>query len=63
MNDAVQTAIQIGGETAFEDQYFRTAPRLECGDVRYAWANQSLFIGQGRLYPGLAVQYRVFRVT
>jgi hypothetical protein len=63
MNDSVQQALQSGGETDYADQYFRTAPRLECGDPRYAWVNQSVFVGQGRVYPGLGVEYRVLRVT
>jgi hypothetical protein len=63
MNEAVQTAMAEGGETDWEDQYFRTTPSLETGDPRYAWVNQSVFVAQGRAYPGLAVQYRVFRVT
>jgi Protein of unknown function (DUF3237) len=63
MNDAVQQAIQSGGETDYADQYFRTAPRLECGDPRYAWVNQTVFVGHGRIYPGLGVHYRVLRVT
>jgi Protein of unknown function (DUF3237) len=42
MNDAVQEAVQTGAETAYADQYFRIAPRLETGDPRYAWVNQTL---------------------
>ena len=52
-----------GQETAFGDQYFRTSPRFETGDQRYAWLNQSLFVGEGRVFPGLGVEYRVYRVT
>jgi hypothetical protein len=63
MNERVQKAVAAGAETSWEDQYFRTSPRLETGDARYSWVNQSLFVAQGRLYPGLAVQYRVYRVT
>ncbi len=32
-------------ETAWDDQYFRTAPRFETGDERYAWLNQTAFVG------------------
>jgi hypothetical protein len=63
MNDGIQQAIQTGAETAYADQYFRIAPRLESGDPRYAWVNQTLFVGEGRAYPGLGVEYRVCRVT
>jgi hypothetical protein len=55
-----------GEPTSFQDQYFRTAPRLETGDERYSWVNQTLFVAEGRLSPGaagLAVDYRVYRVT
>jgi hypothetical protein len=62
-NDAVQQAVQTGAETAYGDQYFRIAPRLQTGDPRYAWVNQTLFVGEGRIYPGRGVEYRVCRVT
>ena len=52
MNERVQTALAEGAETAYEDQYFRTTPRLETGDERYAWVNQTVLVGQGRIYPG-----------
>jgi hypothetical protein len=52
------------GERSSEygDHYFRTAPRLETGDERYAWVNRTLFVGEGRLHPGPVVEYRVHRV-
>jgi hypothetical protein len=62
MNGAVQQAVAAGGETQFGDQYFRTAPRLETGDPRYAWVNQSLFVAEGRFLPGPGVEYNVHRV-
>ena len=62
LNEKVAEAVANGSSTDFGDQYFRTAPRLETGDARYAWLNQSLFVGEGRLQPG-AVEYRVNRVT
>ncbi|HEX2392814.1 MAG TPA: DUF3237 domain-containing protein [Solirubrobacterales bacterium] len=46
----------------YSEHYFRTAPRLECGDPRYAWVNRTLFVGEGRLHPGPVVEYRVHRV-
>jgi hypothetical protein len=27
--------------SAYGDHYFRTAPRLECGDARYEWVNRA----------------------
>ena len=56
----------LGGGTQptdYGDQYFRTSPRWETGDERYAWMTQALWVGEGRLLPGPAVEYRVYRVT
>jgi hypothetical protein len=63
MNDKVQRATTAGSGTDYDDQYFRTNPRFETGDPRYAWLNQTLFVGQGRIRPGLIVEYKVYRVT
>lgn len=60
-NDTVQNALATGGETGFEDQYFYTNPRFETGDERYAWLNQTFFVGQGRIAPDLSVEYHLFR--
>ncbi len=51
---AAITDIINGGDTPtnFGDQYFFTNPRLETGDERYSWVNQTVFIGEGRLLPG-----------
>jgi hypothetical protein len=63
MNDKVMAAILTDGEeTGFADQYFRTTPRLETGDERYTWANQTVFVGRGRVTRN-GVGYEVFRVT
>ena len=62
LNEKVATAdISAGGETAFEDQYWRTAPEFETGDERYRWLTQSTFVGRGRIHPE-GVAYEVFRV-
>jgi hypothetical protein len=52
-----------GAATDFDDHYFRTNPRLETGDPRYAWVNQSVFVGKGHLLPNLLVEYDVYRVS
>jgi hypothetical protein len=62
MNDAVQQAL-AGGETQFDDQYFRTTPHLETGDARYAWVNTTVFVARGRVASGATVEYEVYRVT
>jgi hypothetical protein len=58
-------ALMEGGDTPtdFADQYFFTSPRLETGDERYSWVNQTMFVGEGRLLPGPRVDYRVYRVA
>ncbi len=61
-NEKQQAAGAHGGETSFTDHYFRIAPRMECGDPRYAWVNTTLFVGRGRMIPG-GVEFEVFRVT
>jgi hypothetical protein len=61
MNDAVQGALASGKGTDFGDQYFFTNPRIETGDERYAWLNRTFFVGEGRILPDLAVEYRVWR--
>jgi hypothetical protein len=63
MNYKVAAALAGSSEgTDFADHYFRSTPRLETGDPRYAWANQTIFVGRGRLGPG-TVLYEVYRVT
>ena len=63
MNKAVGTAsIDPTAETAYGDQYFRTTPRFETGDARYAWLNTSVFLAKGRIATD-GVEYEVFRVT
>jgi hypothetical protein len=63
LNEVTMGALGAGGGTNFEDHYFRTSPRLETGDPRYAWVNQTLFVGKGRVLPGLLIEYDVYRVT
>ena len=62
MNEKVQRAITAGSSTEYADQYFRTTPRYETGDPRYAWLNHTLFVAEGRKVPH-AVEYKVYRVT
>jgi hypothetical protein len=63
VNDVVQQALSAGAGTQYEDHYFRTTPRFETGDPRYAWLNQTVFVAAGHLRSGLVVEYEVFRVT
>lgn len=34
---------------------------IETGDERYAWVDTTFFIGEGRILPGLGVEYRPWR--
>ena len=61
MNAAVQNATENQTGTEFSDQYFYTNPRFETGDARYSWLNTTFFIGEGRIIPGLGIEYRVWR--
>jgi hypothetical protein len=62
LNEPVVTADSSdGGETAFDDQYWRTAPRFETGDERYVWLTQATFVARGRIHPE-GVAYEVFVV-
>lgn len=62
LSEKVMAAIGSTEETSYDDQYFRTAPRLETGDDRYAWVNQTVFVARGRI-SSKGVEYEVFRVT
>lgn len=59
----ITRAIATGGETSFEDQYWRIAVTVETGDPRYAWLTQSALVGRGRICSGPGVAYEVFRVS
>jgi Protein of unknown function (DUF3237) len=61
--DAALAAVSGKRSSDYDEHYFRTALRLETGDERYAWVNQTLFVGEGRVHPGPIVEYRVHRVT
>ena len=63
LNERVRAAMEQSLETQLGDHYWRTSIRFETGDSRYAWLNQSMFVGEGRLYPGLGVQYKIYRVA
>ena len=63
LTEATMAAVGTGAGSDFEDHYFRTTPRLETGDGRYAWVNQTVFVGKGHVLPGLLVEYDLYRVT
>jgi hypothetical protein len=63
MNEKVQLALGGASGTNYTDHYFRTLPRFETGDPRYAWLNHTIFVGEGRLLPNRVVQFKVYRVS
>jgi hypothetical protein len=64
MNAKVQQALaDPTAGTDYGDHYFRTSPRFETGDPRYAWLTQAVFVAEGHIAPGRAVEYRVYRVA
>jgi len=65
MTPAIMAAVSGSTDTLtnFGEQYFFTSPRLETGDDRYAWVNQTMFVGEGRIVPGPRVEFRVYRVA
>lgn len=64
MNAATTAAVSgTSGQTGFGDHYFRTCPRFETGDPRYAWLNRTLFVAEGHFLPGPTVEYKVYRLV
>ena len=64
VNARLRQAIASGESTSFSEQRIRTCWEIESGDSRYAWVNQSIFVGEGRFCPaGPAVagfEHRVY---
>jgi len=63
MNEKVQQALGGAAGTDYGDHYFRTTPRFETGDSRFAWLNQTVFVGEGCFLPGRVVRCKVYRVS
>lgn len=62
-NATVRAALaEPAAETAWDDQYFRTAPHFECGAPGYEWLHHCLFVARGRIAPA-GVEYEIFRLT
>lgn len=63
LNDTTIAALgNPSRETAWDDQYFRTAPVFETGANQYEWMQRSLFVARGRVTTD-GVEYEVYRVT
>lgn len=62
VNDGVLAALADPNvETGWDDQYFRVAPRIECGAAAYRWVHHTLFVARGRIALD-GVEYEVSRV-
>jgi hypothetical protein len=61
-DEAFLDALATGSATGFDDQYMRIAPRFQVASGRYAWLQESLFIGAGRLTGPRAIEYEIFAV-
>ena len=66
-NDRLRAALQAGEPTSYEDQLIRVIWQIESGDPRYAWVNQAVFIGEGRVCPSQdgrpGFEHRVYRAA
>lgn len=66
VNQKLGQAVAASAPTEFSDQLIRSHWLLETGDARYAWVNQSVFVGEGRLHPFspgvLGFEHRVYRL-
>jgi hypothetical protein len=60
---AIGAAVQSGGETSFEDHYWRASIEVETADARYLWLTRSALVARGRICAGGGVAYQVFRVA
>jgi hypothetical protein len=60
---AIAGALDSGGETGFDDHYWRVSIDVETADPRYGWLTRSALLGRGRVCAGRAVGYQVFRVA
>ncbi|HET6615869.1 MAG TPA: DUF3237 domain-containing protein [Dehalococcoidia bacterium] len=57
----VMRRVLSGEDVSTREYYFRTTPRFETGDERYAWLNDMVCVAYGWFGPG-KVGYRVFGV-
>lgn len=58
----VAAQAMAGANLDADAYYFRTTPRFETGDERYAWLSPTVTVGYGYFGPG-KVGYRVFAVV
>ena len=65
-NQKMTQAVAASTPTEFSDQLICSHWLLETGDARYAWVNQAVFVGEGRLLPvgpgALGFEHRIYRL-
>jgi Protein of unknown function (DUF3237) len=61
--DLFLQALADGRETTWSDQYMRMVPEFIVGQGKYAWLDQNLFIGEGRLSGPKQIEYAIYRVV
>jgi hypothetical protein len=65
-NAKLRQAASEGTSTDFSDHLIRSHWLLEAGDPRYAWVNQAVFVGEGRVRSAgsgqIGFEHRVYRV-
>lgn len=61
----IRDILGLSGDTptSLGAEYLFVHPRMETGDSRYSWVNQTMFIGEGRVLSGSRVEYQVYRVA
>ena len=65
-NEKLRRAMAASVPTNFSDHRIRAHWLMETGDLRYAWINQALFVGEGRFCPAgpgqPGFEHRVYRI-
>lgn len=67
VNEKFKQAVAAFTPTDFTDHSIRSHWLLEAGEPRYAWVNQTVFVGEGRLFPAgpgrMGFEHRVYRLS
>jgi hypothetical protein len=58
-----KAAAQSNQPTQWDDQYMRLALQFQTGSKKYAFLNESLFVGAGRLLGTGRIEYAIYRVA
>ncbi len=65
-NARLRQAMTSSEPARFADQHIRTCREIESGNPRYAWVDQSIFVGEGAVCPAgpdvAGFGHRVYRV-